>query len=546
MIPQERLLDFGRRHSRVIVAIVLATLTVVAAVRVVATYRVFSNTMDEPYHVAAGLEWLERGTFAFAGEHPPLGRIAAAVGPYLSGARLGDQQHFGIVALEILFANDAYARNLFLARLGMLVFFLLGVAGVFVWTLRLYGVTAALMGVALFTTTPPVLAHAGLATTDIPLVGTLLWTVFALTTFVDRPSVARGAAVGLATGFALVSKMSAVIFVPTAVLALVATRLAFARNRPTETPASGRHTVARSLLTAGLVAPCVVWPVYRFSVGRRLGSLIPGGIVLLAPAFFEAVGSLLVHNAIGHAGYLLGEYRTTGWWYFFPFALAVKTPIPFLVLTAIGTVAVIRHARATGEWQWVGPIAVATAIVLVSMPTRINIGLRHVLPIYPLLAMTAAYGFVWMWRRARGQWGMRALAAALVAWQVVSSSRAHPDYLAYFNELAGRHPERVLLDSDLDWGQDLLRLADTVRVRHIQSISVAYFGSADGHRLIPAIARPLAPGERTTGWIAASETFLSNPNPNYAGYRWLNNLTPVARVGKSMKLFYVQPGTPAP
>ena len=123
----------------------------------------------------------------------------------------------------------------------------------------------------------------------------------------------------------------------------------------------------------------------------------------------------------------------------------------------------------------------------------------------------------------------------------MSSATAHPDYLAYFNELAGRHPERLLLDSDLDWGQDLLRLADAVRVRRIQSISVAYFGTADIPRVVPADVRLLSAGEHVTGWIAASETFLANPNPVYAGYKWLNELTPTARIGRSIKLFYVAP-----
>ena len=200
-------------------------------------------------------------------------------------------------------------------------------------------------------------------------------------------------------------------------------------------------------------------------------------------------------------------------------------------------------------------IAVAAAIVLASMPTTINIGVRHVLAIYPLLAMTAAYGCVELWRQTRWRAVAPSVAAGLVAWQAVEAARAHPDYLPYFNEFAGRHPERLLLDSDLDWGQDLLRLADTVRVSRIRDITVAYYGSTDMRRMIPADAHFLRPYDPVTGWLAVSETYLANPNPEFAGYRWVRTLTPVAHVGKSIKLFYVPPrsnaspdgaGAPAP
>lgn len=558
-----RFVDAAQRHSRAFGTAVAVGLAIVASARVVGTFRVFSATMDEPAHIAAGLEWLERGTFGFGGEHPPLGRVAAALGPYLDGVRLNGRNELEIAMRQILFENGGYVHNLFLARLGMLVFFLVAIAGVLVWTDRLYGGPAALVAGVLFTTTPTVLAHAGLATTDMPLLAMLLWTVFALTAFVERPSIVRGAGVGLATGLALVAKMSSLLFVPTAFVTIVIARLAFGRRQSSDAAvaaqadgqASTRLRVALGLGLAACIALLVVWATYRFTVGRRFASVIPGGVIVLAPDYFASIGALVRHNAGGHAGYSLGEFRTNGWWYFFPFALSVKTPIPLLLLTVLGALAVARRAWATREWRLVVPIAVAAAIVLASMPTTINIGVRHVLAIYPLLAMTAAYGCVELWRQTRWRAVAPSVAAGLVAWQVVEAARAHPDYLPYFNDFAGRHPERLLLDSDLDWGQDLLRLADTVRVSRIRDITVAYYGSTDMRRMIPADAHFLRPYEPVTGWLAVSETYLANPNPEFAGYRWVRTLTPVAQVGKSIKLFYVPPranalrdgsGAPAP
>jgi 4-amino-4-deoxy-L-arabinose transferase-like glycosyltransferase len=526
------------RSRRALFILIAILLSVVGVARVAATFTVFSNTIDEPFHLVAGIEWIERGTFSFQGEHPPLGRILAAAGPYLDGVRIHDQQHFGIAARQVFYENNAYLRNLVLARSGMLVFLMLAIAGLAVWAARLYGVGASLVAIVLFTTTPPILAHAGLVTTDIPLVGTLIWTIFALTVFIDAPSLRRAIGLGLTIGLAFVAKISAVVFVPAIGVMLVIAQWLVLRGRPRDDDQLRRGTVTALLGVAAVSAGLVVWSVYRFSAERHLGSFIPGGIILPAPAFFEAIAEVAVHNVAGQPAYLMGQFSTKGWWYFFPLVLGLKTPIPLLILTAIGTVAAARAARATGNWSIIAPIASAAAIMLVAMRASINLGVRHVLPIYPLFAMIAAYGALWLWRQRRHTVPLRAIVVALIAWQSVSSIRAHPDYLTYFNEFAGANPERLVLDSDLDWGQDLLRLADTVRVRRIREIHVAYFGWADLPRHIPDV-KPLEPGDKPTGWIAASQTFLLNPNPAYAGYKWLNSLTPVADVGHTIKLFYV-------
>ena len=123
---------------------------------------------------------------------------------------------------------------------------------------------------------------------------------------------------------------------------------------------------------------------------------------------------------------------------------------------------------------------------------------------------------------------------------LVTSARTWPDYLAYFNPVAGSHPERLLVDSNLDWGQDLYRLADTVRARRIDSIRVHYFGSSQLSSVGLTNARRLARDERTTGWVAASETFLAGVWSD-TSLRWLARRTPVARIGPSMRLYYIAP-----
>ena len=133
------------------------------------------------------------------------------------------------------------------------------------------------------------------------------------------------------------------------------------------------------------------------------------------------------------------------------------------------------------------------------------------------------------------------LAAALTGWLVAESVRAHPDYLPYFNQLAGKHPERVLLDSDLDWGQDLGRLADTLRARGAPQVWIAYHGNVDLSRQGLPPYTELPPDQPVTGWVAASlfRLALGSPGGSIDAYAWLRPYQPVARVGHSILLYYI-------
>ena len=168
------------------------------------------------------------------------------------------------------------------------------------------------------------------------------------------------------------------------------------------------------------------------------------------------------HNAEGHPGYLLGKPTQTGFWYFYLVDLAVKTPLALLVLFFIGAVATLRRHSADVpvllRRPWM-PLAFSAGVLGVAMFSHINIGIRHVMPIYAGMCITAAFGLVRLLVSAPlRQWaGWTAL--LLAVWYGGSSLAAHPDYLAYFNELAGSHPENIVVDSDLDWGQDMKRLA---------------------------------------------------------------------------------------
>ena len=128
-----------------------------------------------------------------------------------------------------------------------------------------------------------------------------------------------------------------------------------------------------------------------------------------------------------------------------------------------------------------------------------------------------------------------------MAWQLVSSAAAHPDYLPYFNELAGDHPEQILVGSDLDWGQDIKRLDDELRARNIDKVSIMFFVSDDfqSHGSVRhglhAQSRQFPPNRPVSGWIAISATILKW----IKGYSWLESFEPVTTVGRSIRLYYI-------
>src|SRR5271169_2046624 len=137
-----------------LMGLALFLLAGIGCARIVSTYHTFSQTTDEPAHLATGVEWLERGSYTFEPLHPPLARVAVALGPYLSGLRLTGQQNMWAQGNEILLEHDRYMHNLTLARLGVLPFFLLLTFLVWYWSRTRYGEAPALVSTLLFTTSP--------------------------------------------------------------------------------------------------------------------------------------------------------------------------------------------------------------------------------------------------------------------------------------------------------------------------------------------------------------------------------------------------------
>jgi 4-amino-4-deoxy-L-arabinose transferase-like glycosyltransferase len=552
-----------RNMQRSVCWLLIGVLIAIAATRIVTTYHVFNHTYDEPTHIHAGLRFLQTGDYSGYEETPPLARIFLAFGPVLYGAKALVAPS-NAAALSVLYDSESYETVLTLARLGNIPFFILLVAGTGLWCLHLFGARAAVIASAVLTMLPPVLGHAGVATTDIACAATVLLALYAFLRWLETGSWRWAILLALSGGGAVMVKFSAIPYVGVSMVTIVLWRFVIFR----ETGAAWHHprAIVAQLSVIAALAICIFWLSYggtnpfhtevihdkfdkgslQLAVARVVGKDTAAFAIVRAvlseihfPVFVRdmifGLNQLSVHNERGHWNYLFGEMSHDGWWYYYVVGLFFKTPIPFLLLGVFASIDTIRRSASERDWRLAVPIICAAAILIFTSGfSRINTGVRHILIVYPFVAVAigALVDRLWVDRRRASL----ALALLLLLWLTAGSVATHPDYLADFNAFAGDRPERILIDSDLDMGQDLKRLREAVVDRKIDRILVAFYGNADIHRHIPN-AVELEVGQTATGWIAASRTALATR----PGVAWLATRRPVARIGRSINLYYIDP-----
>ncbi|MDX6767888.1 MAG: glycosyltransferase family 39 protein [Elusimicrobiota bacterium] len=488
--------------------------------------RASGPTYDEPVHLAAGYTDLVRGCCRLnTMDHPPLAEMWAAL-PLLAlrpdtfpahpdwlDARV---YHYGDLFLfrnKVPAARLLSAARLFnLLTLSALLSFLLCR-----WARRLDGAPASVGAALALGACAPWHSNAALVTTDAASAA-LFFAAFAVLSERPRPA-ARWALAGALAGAALAAKFNMILLPPLMAVCL----LAEARVDRTARPQPLGPALA-ALAAALTLAAC-----YGF------GS---------AGLWWKGLTATLARLSEGRSAFLLGRHSIEGWWWYFPAALLVKTPLALLAAAGVGAWSARRLPRAELAWLLLPP----TLYLGAALTSKTQIGYRHVLPVYPFLVLLAGLGGAALWRRGAGG---RAAALGLAAWGAFAALRAHPHHLAYFNELAALRGGGAawLADSNLDWGQDLPALAAELKARGNPVVVLSYFGSdnpaAAGLRFVPlatvsSVARPgnaaLEPGAPVL--LAVSQT---NRAAVYyrdkALFSWLATRSPVAAPGGSIFLY---------
>ena len=523
----------------------------------VSSARLKSPTMDEQNHIARGYAYLRTGDLRLNLDHPPLvNSLSAAPLLLLPDLRLPtdspawEQAHTIAFATQFLWHGDRDADLiLLLARLPIILLTILLGCFVFRWARELHGPLAGLLALGFYVFDPNILAHGRLTTTDLGVTCFMFMAVYCFWRWLKHPTPPRLVAAGLTLGLALVSKYSALLLIP--ILALIGlvhiliTRRGEARDYFWTLNFGFGICLGLMLALAGLV----VWAVYGFETGP----VVEGGIPMPIPTYVKGLQGLFRHTEAGHPAFLRGHYFSTERWDYFPIAFAIKTPLPTLILLCLSLGWTVKRRAWRSACPLLLPVLVYLATSLSSQ--ALNIGYRHILPILPFL-------FVFASGVARSiELRNRARATAcllLVAWHIVASIHIYPDYLAYFNELVGGPDNgwRYLVDSNLDWGQDLKGLQRYMERTGIEEVYLSWFGStypgAYGydipHRLLPSYIYypgqvtgvPFNPLRPAPGVYAISATNLQGVYfSDHDLLAWFRARQPLAKIGYSIFIYQV-------
>jgi hypothetical protein len=478
-----------------------------------------SVTFDEVAHLTGGYSYWSFNDYRLHGENGNLPQRFEALPLLASGLTFPTrdqpawwQSQLLTIGQQFFFGtgNDVDAMLARARAMVVVVAVLLG-ALVYAWSRRLFGPVGGMVSVTLYGFCPTVLAHGGLATSD--LVASFFFTAALATVWAAWHRLTPGKLIvsGLALAGLFLSKMSAFAVVPVGAL-LLAVRLTAGRPLDVVWPGGRRqlHSRMRQLLlilSAACVQVAIVWALIWAAFGFRfvaMADALPVRDVLPVPACWEQQGAVpdclrfarehrllpegylqgfasMWMAARERAAFFNGEYGTKGWTLFFPYCLAVKTPLPLFALLALAAAGAVRSGRLRTLLYETAPLTIFLAIYWAfALTSHLNIGQRHLLPTYPAMFILA--GAVAFWFRPAVRLACL-LTVMLLAAFVVESVLTWPDYLSYFNVAAGgpRNGYKHLVDSSLDWGQDLPALRKWLRDHNPDETPVylSYFGTAD-------------------------------------------------------------------
>lgn len=485
-----------------------------------------SNTFDEPVVVGAGFYSIKTGRLDLQSRvHPPLlqyifGLFVSLAGPdfHAQSPNLSDERAYRF-GLEFLYKNSVKPEVLLgLARLPSLLLSLAAAACLHLWAKRWFGPWGGVLALAAYAFEPNILAHSGLANMDAALSSFLFLAYFFLVRHLEEPKPWRLAASGVLAGCALSTKLPGLFFFAWSAGLLILLR---------QTPRKPVKTNA----VIFLMASAVLILCYQI----RFFPKFIGLLEQMAPAIF------LDHPTEQHFNFFHGEVKRGGWWFYYPVALAIKAPIPFLTLCLLGFYLLDRRQKLIVGWP------ILSYVLICTLASKQN-GLRYILPVFPFLCLAAA-GLA---RRQGPRW--RLGVAALLAWSVFEAVRFAPNYLVYFNQVAGgpRNGYRWLVDCNLDWGQDFPRLRELINREGRPETIVAVLGNGDRdyffgpHQDLLAWSQPTGEPAHLNSeapkreWLIVSASFLqgfglSDPQT----FAWLRPLKPLAQPGYSSFVYDV-------
>jgi hypothetical protein len=450
-----------------------------------------SGTCDEiAHHIPVGYVLLSKWDLKMDTSQPPLSRYLVALPLKLfmkinmpddkAVWRTDDRTKFG---RDFFYKyNSDPKKMVFLARIPIMVIGVLCGLLLFIWAKALYGDRAGLLSLFLYCFSPVIIANAGLATTDMVATFFILLSVYAFWLFLNDPSFRKTALAGACIGLAQLSKYNAFLLYPVFLLLLI---FEFpVRDR------SKMKTLFARFFAVIFISLIVTWAGYGFDLqpvlkdamrveekleiahNMKLDKILTQVPTPLGAHILGVLG-VLKHSQQSNTTYFLGKWSDKGNCLYFLTAFVIKNPIPMLIFLLAGLFITFRSKINSGEKTILTAIAV---FFITSSFSNLQIGIRHILPLFPLCFIIAGRSEVLLKKKI-----LNIIIAALIIWYTLSSLVAWPDYIAYFNELIGgsKNGCKYLRDSNLDWGQDLPALSAYMAKNGVKEVALEYFGQAD-------------------------------------------------------------------
>jgi 4-amino-4-deoxy-L-arabinose transferase-like glycosyltransferase len=513
-----------------------------------------SPTYDETVHLFAGYSYLSWGDYRVNPEHPPLVKMLAAapllalnldtarITPRERGVVQKNKNYGWVLAHRFVYADND-AETLFGYARWVMLFLALALALCIVfWARELYGTEAAIAALVLFCFDPNLIAHASIVQTDVPFALFFFASTYFFWRSLKELSWFNLLMTAALFALASVTKFSFLAILPAWFLVgLVKIMSPEPLNSPITSPSviAGRWKKAAFLSTififALIFSYVAIWAAYQFRfdavlyqrgqyfiANRGVESPWLVSLIELCRTHFVLPEAWIfgVEDAYRHmerAAYLNGEISKTGFWMYFPVAFIAKTPVPtlLLIVIAVGHLICVRP-RQGGALALLAP---AIIFFLLAVWSKLNVGLRHIIPVYPFLFVLIGGTVGVLWKSGRRL--KRFSLIFICLWLIGSTLWVYPNYLAYFNEVTGgpSRGHRILVDSSLDWGQDLKELKKWMSRNQVEKIQFAYFGTADpAYYKIDAVYLPgsvfvsdppLTDVAATPPYLAISETHLA-------------------------------------
>lgn len=554
-------------------------------------------TTDEVPHISAGYTYIAQGDFRLNPEHPPLVKALAGLSllrlrPAADFTDTTWKEHKQIsFGSKFLFEWNDADRLVFWARIPVVVLALGFGLGVFFCAREFYGWQAGYLGLLLYLFNPDTLAHSQVVTTDLAVAGFLFLSVYTFYRALCQLRLARVLLFAVCVGLTLVSKFSGVLvflflLLVGAAFALSQTTIATLEERKSDSPRrfstfqEKAYVVIVLLGFSFVVSLLVIWVGYGFHTSISSDPAVVRSLDWQQHWEKSGLTSSLLHMAYNlrlfpeaytygflqalestqsRYAFLLGNYSETGWWYYFLVTFVVKTPIPLLLFILSGFLFIKRYGAGFAiEALLLLPVALYWLIAIFQ---HLNIGHRHLLPVYPFLIVFATKAGRALQRPAAKR--LAVVVGLLLTWNLAETMLIYPHFLAYFNEIAGGadHGRQWLTDSNIDWGQDLKGLALYRQQHPDEPFYLSYFGAAspdyygikanyllgynlqvlkklDAHEVVPFEQIPAG------AIVAISATNLSGVHLRHFDFpgtedflRKLNALQPIANIGHSILIY---------